>query len=595
MRIFYCLCCFILMGDLALAQFPELAQQQAQYKDEIKTVEGLIQNQGQKAQVPFILSLARNYYRLDRYQEAEQYFLQVIDQPMCSDLDFKELAICLAMNGKESLAREFYQLYINKVPDNRSFLILWEQMRSNTGISGTPVKNQLTRYTSVYGNLTGRNSALLSIEGHPSRVNLSCGRLADISEVTIPVDEPERLASICEGPGKSGYIFSYKEPEGYYSLYWIPQKKNKWKKAVRLELGEHLANYIHPYYLEEEKKLIFSSDRSGGFGGFDLYSVEFDGKDWINVKNMGAVFNTEKNEILPQLYQNQLSFSSNGHPGRGGYDVFISAPDRSVIRGIDAPFNSTKNDYQILDFTPSEAIMVCGKNGQPNIFNITVSQPTGEMLTGKVFDTDRMGIAQARVLFRAANVVNGRFALTQTDGSFQISLDKQIYNWEVEVYYQGRNVLSTTVDLLTLGLNPLELIIKTSETPVASTNSSSPKSSGSEVQPVYPKVTSPAKTEKPAESISNHTGNTAPNTETNPPVSGGYYVVLGSTTSYEFAQSYWAKWKNTFPKSEIIAIKEDNGTRYRIAEFAGTDYSTALNRNREIRRTVTNAWLYRSN
>jgi hypothetical protein len=99
------------------------------------------------------------------------------------------------------------------------------------------------------------------------------------------------------------------------------------------------------------KFLYFSSNRKGGLGGTDIYMVEYFGNNqWGPAKNLGNKINTELNEESPNVNENGiLFFSSEGHVSIGGFDVFLSAPDKDgnwsnpVNMGI--PVNSTSNDF----------------------------------------------------------------------------------------------------------------------------------------------------------------------------------------------------------------------------------------------------------
>ena len=84
-------------------------------------------------------------------------------------------------------------------------------------------------------------------------------------------------------------------------------------------------------------RIIFSSDRDGGFGGLDLYSIEIDSfGNWHNLKNLGSRINTIGDEKSPFFHADNehLFFSSNGHFGIGDFDVFVVN-----IHGNEDPLN----------------------------------------------------------------------------------------------------------------------------------------------------------------------------------------------------------------------------------------------------------------
>ncbi len=63
----------------------------------------------------------------------------------------------------------------------------------------------------------------------------------------------------------------------------------------------------------------------GGFGGTDIYVVEFKDGQWSSPVNMGKEINTEGNEMFPFVDENSnLYFSSDGHEGLGGLDLFYA-------------------------------------------------------------------------------------------------------------------------------------------------------------------------------------------------------------------------------------------------------------------------------
>jgi len=98
------------------------------------------------------------------------------------------------------------------------------------------------------------------------------------------------------------------------------------------------------------KTLYFTSDRPGGFGGLDIYmsSLQEDGS-WGQATNLGSLINSDKNEEGPYIHpcDSIMYFSSNGHPGMGGYDLFmtvLSDGTWSEPINIGYPLNSPDDD-----------------------------------------------------------------------------------------------------------------------------------------------------------------------------------------------------------------------------------------------------------
>lgn len=98
------------------------------------------------------------------------------------------------------------------------------------------------------------------------------------------------------------------------------------------------------------KYIIFSSNRPGGYGGFDLYISEFKNGSWSNPKNLGPEINTKYNEEAPQITEDGkiLFFCSEGHRNMGGYDIFFSTKQEdgswSMPKNMGYPINTTDDD-----------------------------------------------------------------------------------------------------------------------------------------------------------------------------------------------------------------------------------------------------------
>jgi len=101
---------------------------------------------------------------------------------------------------------------------------------------------------------------------------------------------------------------------------------NGWKIEEKpLEICNENYIYSHPCLSADGTFMVFSSDQSGTTGGLDLWMTRKEGEGWSNPENLGKQINSTGNELFAALdSKNNIYFSSDGHPGKGGYDIFVA-------------------------------------------------------------------------------------------------------------------------------------------------------------------------------------------------------------------------------------------------------------------------------
>ena len=107
-----------------------------------------------------------------------------------------------------------------------------------------------------------------------------------------------------------------------------------WSKATAVNISKDtLSSYAHPAVSPDGEWLYFVSDMPGGLGGFDIWRCRlYANNETGGAENLGAPINTPGDEMFPTFRPNgDLYFSSNGHPGMGGLDIFIAKPTKSDI------------------------------------------------------------------------------------------------------------------------------------------------------------------------------------------------------------------------------------------------------------------------
>ena len=189
---------------------------------------------------------------------------------------------------------------------------------------------------------------------------------------------------------ENGKKATYTEGVSRLKIYTAQKKgEGNWSVPTELPFNENNSDACHPTISVDGDKLYFSSNRTGGFGGMDLYVSEKVNGIWGKPTNLGPKINTPKNEVFPYIHADgTLFYSSNGLPGSGGLDIYYLKNNQQsgglgVPVNLGAPFNSDKDDFGfIIDLDMKNGYFTSGKNGGAggdDIYSFGMSQ-------GSLFD-----------------------------------------------------------------------------------------------------------------------------------------------------------------------------------------------------------------
>lgn len=201
----------------------------------------------------------------------------------------------------------------------------------------------------------------------------------------------------------------------------------KWVNVKPISLNKPDYIVYHPSLSADGKKLYFSSDMPGGFGGTDIYVSEVSADGVIGDPiNMGGVVNTEGNESFPFIHADGiLYFSSDGHVGLGLMDVFASVLDENneVVNVINLgePINSKKDDFAyFLDKDGFKGYVSSNRKGGmggDDIYAFTRIPPL--TLKGQIFDAiNNEPVEGAKVVLARENGEELAYFITGTDGAY---------------------------------------------------------------------------------------------------------------------------------------------------------------------------------
>lgn len=208
---------------------------------------------------------------------------------------------------------------------------------------------------------------------------------------------------------------------------------DKLSNVEKLQFNSKDYSVAHPALSSDGKMLYFASDMPGGYGDTDIYVAEVytDGKVG-EPKNLGPRINTAGREMFPFERDSILYFSSDGHYGLGGLDIFesrrIKELDFSMPKNIGAPVNSSRDDFAfIIDkdkkfgyFSSSRA----GGKGDDDIYYFTRQEPIcNQWVSGKVTNMKyKIGINEAdvKVYDKYGDVIAS--TKTKEDGTYKVEV-----------------------------------------------------------------------------------------------------------------------------------------------------------------------------
>lgn len=227
-----------------------------------------------------------------------------------------------------------------------------------------------------------------------------------------------------------------------------------------------------PFLSNSGDTLYFSSDMPGGYGGTDLYySVRTHEGNWGEAVNLGSKVNTKGDERFPSMDQfGSFYFSSNGHFGMGGLDIFKLVNNEVV--NLKYPINSSKDDFSIRfnkDLSGYMASNRLGGRGADDIYVFNLDKKIQLSFEGKVYNNKtKIPVSDANVVLiadgeddlevpvRTGNQGQFRFNLTQ-DMNYKVTAEQVGFKAPVSFEFNTHNVDSSMVIRKDLFLNPVEV------------------------------------------------------------------------------------------------------------------------------------------
>lgn len=431
-----------------------------------------------------------SYFEINDLKGAETYYNKAIKAKFPDPIAILKLADCLKAQGKYPEAIVEYNNYKKEVPSDprgengvksSELSQQWKDAK-NTPETRLKVENMALlnskesdfspaysdkKFTSlIFTSTRPGGMGGMDVTNGQNHSDLYEAKLDKNGKWSTPVGMVNSIskmndASACVSK-KGDVMFMTRCPEAKgktlkCQLYVCKKQGPSWAEPELLPFNIDSISFGHPALSPSGKVLYFTSNLPGGFGGKDIWMSTYNdkGKTWGKPVNMGPKINTSGDEMFPYMKDDDktLYFSSNGHLGMGGLDIFMAEKDADgkftkAPENLKYPMNSAGDDFGIIFegkkvkgfFTSNRD----GGKGSDDIYSF-ILPPINFKLTGTVVSSENNEpIQNAYIHLKGSNGDMFEFK-TAADGSYNFKL-KENTSYEVTVG-TDKNTTSQTFKL----------------------------------------------------------------------------------------------------------------------------------------------------
>lgn len=442
-----------------------------------------------RAEIAF--KLANSYRLINNNLRAETAYSNAIRNGIEDSTAYLFYAETLRKNGKYNEAKGQYQKYLSYSPKDKIWaengilscekILEWRKQMTRYTIAKADIFNSrrgdfspifansegdILYFTSSRDNAKGtKNSPITGLRNNDiffSKIN-SSGVWESPQAVMGEINTEDDEGTCCfSADGKTMYFTRCRSVKGATlgaEIYTCSRAGGEWSTPQLLILiNDSSVTVAHPAISVDNTYLYFVSDLKGGYGGKDLWGVKkTDTGGWGKPENLGAEINTPGDEMFPYIRENgTLYFSSNGHPGFGGLDIYKATPKNDekqswLVENMMSPINSPWDDFGITFSGKKEKGFFSSNRNNPKGYDKIYSfeLPILEfMVEGKVMEKNDP-IPDATIRIIGDNGTNAKIRVKK-DGSFRYKLDK---NASYIMLASARGYLNQKNNLSTIGID----------------------------------------------------------------------------------------------------------------------------------------------
>lgn len=248
-----------------------------------------------------------------------------------------------------------------------------------------------------------------------------------------------------------GAIKSIVNVRNKLGIFYSVKEENEWVRTRELRYNSEWYNITTPFLSNDGKRLYFTSDMPEGNGGSDIWYCQWLGDYWDEPVNLGPVINTPGNESYPFINSaGELFFSSDGHPGLGGKDIFFSRMIDSVWTSpvrLSEPINSPYDDFGIVtDSLMRKGFFSTNRDQSIDIYEFKTLFP--QTFYTEIQKTNRYCFNFSDTGLIAADTTNLRYRWSFSDG-------KEAYGAVVRHCFAGPGTYQVKLDIIERGTGTL--------------------------------------------------------------------------------------------------------------------------------------------
>jgi len=428
------------------------------YKKATKYYEKAI---ARKSTTPTLEKLADCYFKINDYKNAEKYFKIAITDSKCSLMSHQNYGKVLMSLGKYDEAKTELNLVLNEQPDNSLVKSLIASCGSvptfvadsnRYSISQIEIKGFESFYSPIFYKdglvFVGQKTETAKKKIYPGTMHGyehlyfskkdATGKLGEPAMLNGNVNKHYHSSTASIGSGGSDIYFSsvseekIKLSEQYDRTYNMAIHHdtivdNEWVKGKDFPYNSMDYSNSHPALTADGKTMYYVSDMPGGSGGSDIYVINLENGVWSAPKNLGPTVNTSGNETFPVVGpNNKLYFSSNGHKGLGGLDVFVTENKSGTFSSpmnLNYPLNTKADDFSVL-WNPDmkTGYVSSNRNKADRIYSIIVN-PYIITAIGKVTSKENnAALAGTTITFKNVTTGASDSVTTDSDGNYTFEM-----------------------------------------------------------------------------------------------------------------------------------------------------------------------------